>query len=420
MSTDEGFKNMKERLTIIIGAGAVIDASGVSTNSITQQLLVSDKIRTSSRTLYSNIHSDLLELNAKWDIYVPNFEDIFHGLEILSSMFTKDNAAPEYKTIYKIFTNLKEKYDQYNPYKNDNKNDIKLSLAIEDLLANLTNTIKSYSDKEVAKWYKEFFMELNKKFSLDIFNLNYDTWFEKIFLKYNDGFVDSNQNSDYLSFSPSKAINLDNDININHLHGQIDFSYVNPKVAQNEFNDSEVYTIYKVKNPQKTKAQYHASSFQNTQEGEHLVNTTIITGKKKTEKIAFPPFDTYRANLQRCLIRNSNLLIIGYGFGDFYVNNVLQQFNKVHTENKRVNIISYANESDWNKGRWDKTQISNEQFKTMYGIFNDDSIGKILKSEFVPHITFNNGQNHLYLNGFKNTAENNLEQILQVYKRSIK
>ena len=43
--------------------------------------------------------------------------------------------------------------------------------------------------------------------------------------------------------------------------------------------------------------------------------------KYKTEKIAIPPFDTYRANFQNCIMKNSNLRIIGYGFSDYYINN---------------------------------------------------------------------------------------------------
>ena len=107
------------------------------------------------------------------------------------------------------------------------------------------------------------------------------------------------------------------------------------------FDDDDFYTIYKLKNDiNDTPMRYQEGNFENTQNGEHLKQTTIITGKNKTEKIAISPFDTYRANLQKCLIQNPNLLIIGYGFADYYINNVLKQFNKVH-KNSSGNITYF-------------------------------------------------------------------------------
>ena len=133
----------KERLTILIGAGAVVEISKVSTNSITTELLSSNKIHTSSKTLFSKIYSDLLINNQKWDNYTPNFEDIFHGLEILAGLFTQDNAAPEFKPIYKYFTTIKDDYQQFDPYKiYPPKMDITLSLAFSDLLKIITDSIE--------------------------------------------------------------------------------------------------------------------------------------------------------------------------------------------------------------------------------------------------------------------------------------
>lgn len=408
------------RLTVLIGAGAVVEISKVSTNSITTELLSSNKIHTSSKALFSKIYSDLLTNNQGWHNYTPNFEDIFHGLEILAGLYTLDNVAPEFKPIYKYFTTLNQDYQQFNTYKNyPNKVDITLSLAFSDLLSIITNSIESYSNQPATNWYQNFFLNLSEHYELDIFNLNYDNLFEKMFKEYNDGFEGSKNNGTYIEFDPKIAMDIvSHNININHLHGQIDFTFINnPQIAKDDFDDDDFYTIYKLKNDiNNMPMRYQEGNYENTQNGEHLKQTTIITGKNKTEKIAIPPFDTYRANLQKCLIQNPNLLIIGYGFADYYVNNILKQFNKVHKNNKRVNIIDFVNENEWNDNIHTREQISELKFRTLYGIFKDKTVETMLNNEFASPQIFNEGINHLYLRGFKNAAENNLEDIINSYE----
>ena len=298
----------KQRLTVLVGAGAVVEVSNVSTATITSKLLTSGNIYNDSKALYSKIYADLLNSNdnKRFSDYTPNFEDIFHGLEILGTLYTRDDAAPEFKSIYKIFTNLKEDYEQFRPIGASGKSNLTLGLAISDLLKVITESVESYSNKPPEPWYNEFFLNLSRKYNLDIFNLNYDTWFETIFKnKFNDGFIDSNPKSNYLEFNPQRALNIkDYKININHLHGQLDFSFINNETANAEFDDDQFYTIYKVKEHNNSYIHRDGSSFQNTQSGEHLKNTTIITGKYKTEKIAISPFDTYRANFQNCIMNN--------------------------------------------------------------------------------------------------------------------
>ena len=220
--------DLRERLTILVGAGAVVEISKVSTNSITTKLLSSNKIHTSSTALFNKIYSDLLKNNQKWDYYTPNFEDIFHGLEILSGLFTQDNASPEFKPIYKYFTSIKDEYQQFDPYKiYPPKMDITLSLAFSDLLEIITDSIESYSTLPVADWYQNFFLNLSNHYNLDIFNLNYDNLFEKIFENYNDGFENSKDNSTYIEFNPNLAMdttlhllkmNISNLIHIKFIH----------------------------------------------------------------------------------------------------------------------------------------------------------------------------------------------------------
>lgn len=414
----------KKRLTILVGAGAVIEASKqsseiVTTASITNKLLSSNKIKPNSKALFGKIYYDLLCNNLKWSQdYTPNFEDIFHTLEILAGLYTEDFAAPEFKPIYKYFTTLKDDYKAFNPNVDYKKNNLTLSFAFSDLLETIVQSIESYSDLDVIPWYKDFFLELNKHYLLDIFSLNYDNWFEKIFKEYNDGFFESNNNSDFLAFNPQNALDTSkHDVNINHLHGQIDFTFIDPMIAKNDFDDDNFYTIYKLKNSNNKKLRNIEGNPEKTQSGEHLKQSTIITGKIKTEKVAIPPFDTYRVNLHRSLMQNPNLLIIGYGFADYYINNILKQFHKVHQDNKRVNIIDFISEDNWNKNIPTTNQFREEMFRTIYGIFLDQNVDSMRSKRFVSPQLFNNEVNHLYLRGFNNAATNNIKEIIQTYER---
>ena len=105
-------------------------------------------------------------------------------------------------------------------------------------------------------------------------------------------------------------------------------------------------------------------------------------------------------------MNNSNLLIIGYGFADYYINNVLNQFRQVHKSKARVNIIDFADENNWNKKvkQKDPNIISDIKFRTLYNIFKDKQIQEMLQQDFVSPQIFNNGKNHLFLRGFKDAA----------------
>lgn len=112
--------NNRERLTILVGAGAVIDASKdcdklVNTNSITEDIL-NDNSNKNAHELLNIIYDDLFKHYKRYN-QKPNFEDLFHALEVLKSIFTIENAAPEYTPIYNFFISVKDKYQKFDPYK---------------------------------------------------------------------------------------------------------------------------------------------------------------------------------------------------------------------------------------------------------------------------------------------------------------
>lgn len=78
----------------------------------------------------------------------------------------------------------------------------------------------------------------------------------------------------------------------------------------------------------------------------------IITGLRKTDKLNCIPYDFYHGHLYNCLMRNKALVVIGYSFGDFYMNNLINRMTLLHGTNKKVVLIDC----------WDKKEVDRVGF----------------------------------------------------------
>ena len=78
------------------------------------------------------------------------------------------------------------------------------------------------------------------------------------------------------------------------------------------------------------------------QAGHNIFLTNIITGRMKTDKLLWSPMQIYMYGLIKALAENEELLIIGYGFGDQYINNLLFQYLQFHPSDKRIRMITYS------------------------------------------------------------------------------
>ena len=78
-----------------------------------------------------------------------------------------------------------------------------------------------------------------------------------------------------------------------------------------------------------------------TQAKEQYLALPIITGLHKTDKITFAPFNFYHANFANRICANNTLLIVGYSFGDLYLNQLLERITLIHGSKTRVILIDY-------------------------------------------------------------------------------
>lgn len=136
---------MKPRLTVLLGAGAMIEDTGISTEMLTK--IIIDK--TKSSKLMKDIINNLENQTKSF-----SFEDIFHCLEILNG-----------------FKN--SKYSLIADLKIDNKGSYSL---LDEIIGIINDKISEYDSpsnfQKTGESFKTFFKQLAEKLYLDIFNLN--------------------------------------------------------------------------------------------------------------------------------------------------------------------------------------------------------------------------------------------------------
>jgi hypothetical protein len=346
---------MKKRVTVLLGAGAMIEAAGVSTNSITNNVYEACKnykLSSGEEILREFARDFALKQAKKMYNKEASFEDLFDILE----NFMDYNKHDYNDSASVILSSIKPKYD----------NVAGITWLYHDFLDAINETVYEYDKKcsDKGVWMKRFFNSLITKENcyLDVFTLNYDTWIEQFLGEdnYIDGFIDINQFSEIkntynglMRFSPLHYLNAENMHTVSHLHGQICFGLHDLKPNDiNAFHfEEQTYSLYKYKtfNGAQDFRNRSIRSHLNAQSGHTIFPANIITGRMKTDKMIWSPMQIYMYGFINALMRNEELIIIGYGFGDLYVNTLLYQYLQKHKEKKKVRLITYCSDEQFNE-----------------------------------------------------------------------
>lgn len=420
------------RTTILLGAGAAVELKHQnikpSTSNITKESLTNDlsEIDGGGIKLLNDIYEILCneyKLDSKKSYNVIHFEIIFHVLEMLSTFSKAQTAKYAIEAPFeKLISQLKIDYDPKNIF-----------MAERHMLDTIWHIVRNYNDvfsDNSNDWYRDFWKSF--KHTSDFFNLNYDATLEQC-IDYEDGYEDIGK--DFWKFNIHKL--LDNKLKmhtINHLHGCIYYgrdSYVDPNT---DVYDFEVHDLYKWKDLDKAYNKWlgFSCSDETTQNGQDIVQGPLITGLSKTEKTTCLPYDIYRYNFERSIIKNNSLLIVGYSFGDKYLNHMMTRMNQLHGEDKRIVLIAYWGIKDWAKDELgaaltndnvnssifeqyiDLNKVSNDELLFIKRIAHHDydiwhHFNKLSLSE--PMIS-DNGQLMLLIGGFKESIDNHKSEIL--------
>lgn len=332
------------RVTAIVGAGAAIglgERDNITTKYLTDQLLQNTSGGT--QELLKVIQSKLPNK------FKCNFEGYFYVVEQFVT-FDQDwlNNPVNHTHPFAPFINPDKKVKP-----NDKKKRPRYVLL--EMYQQLMDTIHQYNEyfrKEKdnkLNWYSEFWRKASD-FKWDIFTFNYDTTIEQCLeSNYIDGYKDNGENTQV--FTPKWYLcEFDEGIKhtINHVHGCLLYSGAEPDYSA----DPEIQAVYS-HTQRKWKSYELNKEFLNKvlmgrgvgQTGDFLSQDSIITGLQKTDKIISHPYAFYRTQLDKQLIGNNKVLIVGYSFNDYYVNNMLESLPSYHA-NYKIVLIDYLSEAD--------------------------------------------------------------------------
>lgn len=353
-----------ERTTIIVGAGALLDldfSEGVitpSTANITKEVCkpYKDCLSFHNENVGISIVGDVFQrLNEQYpnprygeqrcdddsddassqQSHI-NFEQVFHVLEMLDSYNRAWNGQCKASRLYPVFAPFtKPDFDVANC--------AHLHYIMEQYILRIMDIVHKYNadleeNKSANSWYADFFKALGV--NADIFTFNYDTTIEGCLQDYEDGFEPTD--ASFFSFNPHKLLYNPQDLStICHLHGCINYYFasyddVNHDVYTNQMHDMYKYDSYDTVRTLMTR---RMQSMPTTQSGESYFAAPIITGLRKTEKLNSLPFDFYHTKLLESIVNNPRLIIIGYGFGDFYCNQLIERMYAFHGTKCRVVLI---------------------------------------------------------------------------------
>lgn len=319
---------------MLLGAGAVLgydlpdDITQPSTERITNEVCNPENYENIDISIITIIKSKLEKLGL-----VCNFEVIFHVLEQIKaykSTWDTPNVPNRNIPFFAPFTQctIKASMDNFDGIMN----------RYVQLIMDIVNDYNEYyiNNQEKEKWYGRLFVE---KDNWDIFNLNYDTTIEHCLREYEDGFEEV-PGKDYCKFNPGKLYeNHYKKSTINHLHGCILYDK-KPNLSE-DINFTEIHDLYKFNSYKMVCDRKKRCAYSNpiNQAGESYFGDSIITGLHKTDKIVHNPYQFYLDYLTQSIVNNNALIIVGYSFGDIYINNIIRSMNFIHGDKARVVLI---------------------------------------------------------------------------------
>ena len=422
---------MGNGITIIVGAGAVLDFNhnGIfpSVKNITDEVIKLNiqKVDGGERPLLREINDYIVgKLNKvgrpEINRYVSpqiNFESLLHVVEMCISYsscwhkeFTLWPALPEFWTLIQPdeFLNDIQTYDY-----------IRAAYGLQNTVMNIVNQYDAsfYEDTSTERWYRNFWESLSGR--SNIFNLNYDNTIENSLDEYEDGFPPVKDCEDYSRFSAKNYYENQRGVStIAHLHGQILFSEARLFPFEYSIRDMVKNRNYQTACKNRMGRQQNPSN----QAKEEYVQPYIVSGSRKTEKMTFAPNNVYLSDLTRKIIENKRLMIIGYSFGDLYLNEILGLGMAAHGDDFKVVIIDkYPSYIDSYPSLFQHiAHRCNPQSYTFVSRLAKDrlyvEIGQkefpLIVGEYGVPVVSTNGKLMMCINGFKDAVVNHKETIL--------
>ena len=423
---------MKDAVTIIVGAGAVLDFDhkGIfpSLKNITEEVLKLkiQKVAGGERPLLREINDYILgKLNQvgrpEINRYIPpqlNFESLLHIIEMCiaySGSWHKEYLSwisfPEFGTLIQpdVFLKDIQTYDY-----------IRAAYELQKTVMSIVNQYDTSFSENMSseRWYRDFWKSLSGR--SNIFNLNYDNTIENSLGEYEDGFPPIKDGEDYSRFSAKNYYENRRGVStIAHLHGQILFSEARSFPFEYTVRDMVKNRDYQTACKNRMGRQQNPSN----QAKEEYVQPYIVSGSRKTEKMTFAPNNVYLSDIARKVVENNRLMVVGYSFGDLYLNEILGLGMAAHEDDFRVVIIdkfpshinSYTSLFQHLAHRCNPQEYTFVSRLAKDGLYIE--VGQtefpLIVGEYGEPVVSKNGKLMMCIGGFKDAVVNHKETILK-------
>lgn len=343
---------MAKRITAIVGAGAVLDfdfsyegAVCPSTKNITESIcnlsvqgldVEESDVISKVYGLAKNTLSDLYRKRGIKQDYDLNFEELYFLLE---SMFSLGEGTEYYDPhgfpLLAALLDVKREIKEY-PH-------IEYVRALHAIVRKISNIIDGYDSRfslsTSEEWYKKFWQG-RENLKYDVFTFNYDTTIEQSVEDYEDGYRPIVGNRLGIQYFDSHALlrNKSKRTTIQHLHGSIYYAEYAPIECVKTHSNRD---MFKMRTVAEAIGQLGLQTKDQSQARELFLNSPILIGMRKLDKMTFLPSSVYHADLVNRLQKNRGVLIVGYSFGDLYVNQILQRRLLMQGTKHRMVIIDY-------------------------------------------------------------------------------
>jgi len=400
----------KIRVTVLLGAGASIEVGGPTTSQITEAAQNTiQKIRLPNHADRFPILNEITQVLKTHYKETATFEDVFHALELLQSFLVsdKETTVKYYKSAMPALFQLRSEFT-YDP--------AALRVAKQDILNIIAdfieNQMKVFDPSGKHSWFSGFWNVLSNRADLDIATLNYDNTVEQSFKSETlyDGF--ERLSSTTARFNPKKFFCAKKS-KIGHLHGSVLYGYPwfeDPNRFVFEDNHED---LYKFSTSQAARKTWFGRSINYSQSGEEAIIGPVITGLRKTDKTTSMPYIQYRNHLCNSLQKNSRLLIVGYSFGDIYLNRLLERIVQIHGDQRRVAIVDYfpTGEREWHSDPEIMNWPEMNTFNFVAKVFRENR--PFHTYSFQSPILSNDKCARLYLRGFKKEVVEKGEEVIE-------
>jgi hypothetical protein len=405
--------NAVDRLTVLVGAGASVELGVPSTGDATRQLVEGEPGDADGRLTRDQLQMLRQTLNVlgQWAPKSrPNFEHLLHCLEVVITMQNAWRAAGSghLRTMFSLVTGG-PRADLLPLFEG------RLAAnAVAYFFRRLHSIFSGHNPRQnrPGEWcnYQGFWDSLASKYRLDIATTNYDDLLETALPQLNQGFQQI-PGEDTKRFSPHALRKTES--RLVHLHGSIHWGYRSGAADVNRFAFQDSWhDLYWHDDPLAAQRSWGWRSNQRAQSGEELIVGPMLSGLQKPDKVlSAEPYATYYRSLGDWLEHNRRLIIVGYGFGDDHINDLITRLTSWHGPERKVAVITLLDEKEWDEIRHSHERMSENMAIKRWSEDDDTWFDQMFKYQDL--WTSKNGLCRVYLGGLLHTSRAYLSNLLQ-------